>query len=79
MADCGGKRDNSVLTAAFLIVQPWGGGQMPVGGSRVRDMFGPGVRAEAPVLSAVVALLMAIVGTLSIAIPLALAIIVICS
>jgi hypothetical protein len=42
-------------------------------------MFGPGVRAEAPVLSAVVALLMAIVGTLSIAIPLALAIIVICS
>ena len=38
-------------------------------------MFGPEVRAEAPVLSAFVALVMIIAGTLGIAFPLALAII----
>lgn len=48
-------------------------------GLEVRDMFGPEVRAEAPVLSAFVALLMIVVGTISIAVPLALAIILICS
>ena len=42
-------------------------------------MFGPEVRAEAPVLSALMALLMIVLGTLGIAVPLALAIILICS
>jgi hypothetical protein len=79
VAHCGGKRGNFVRTAAFLIVQTWGCGQMPVWGLEVRDMFGPGVRVEAPVLSAFMALLMIVVGTVSIAVPLALAIILICS
>jgi hypothetical protein len=42
-------------------------------------MSGPGVRAETPLLSAFVALVMIVVGTLSIAVPVALAIILICS
>jgi hypothetical protein len=48
-------------------------------GLEVRVMFGPEVRAEAPVLSVFVALIMIVAGTLGIACPLALAIILICS
>jgi len=63
----------------ILIVQSWGLRANDRWGLEVRDMVGPGVRAEAPVLSAFVALLMIVVGTVSIAVPLALAIILICS
>jgi hypothetical protein len=42
-------------------------------------MFGPEVRAEAPVLSAFVGLVVVVAGTLSIAVPITLAIILICS
>ena len=75
---CGGKHDNPVLTAAFLIVQPGAAGGCPRG-LEVRDMSGRGVGAEAPVLSALMSFVMIVASTVSIALPLALAIILICS
>jgi len=51
---------------------------MPVWGLEVRDMFGPEVRAEAPVLSAFVTLMMIILGAVGVGCPVALIIILIC-